>query len=385
MQITWNILPVLLSVLVAVIGSFTALTHVQRMRASTGRVATLWMAAGSVTMGMAVWSMHFIGMLAFHLPVQISYDLELTILSVLPAIAAALLVSYVLRESDISAGRIVASGLLMGTGVSAMHFTGMAALEMSPVISYDPAIVALSVAIAVIGSWGALLTIYRGDRFKLPTLPRFMLGAVIMGMAISGMYYTAMLGTQFHPGNLGIADATRIEPKVLAALIVIISLFWFAGGILASWFDHHMASLNAAALAELERDHIELRERAEEHAAEMTQSLRESEEQLRMTLRCAPDAVLICEDDGRIVYANHNFIDMMLYDRGELYAMTVVDLVSEDWRERYRQEAEKILADGRRHVFEILLVKKCGGKVPVEMNAVMLPNGRIYGSCRDIS
>jgi len=384
-QIVWDILLALLSALVAVIGSFTAFTHVQRMRASAGRVATLWMAAGSVTMGMAVWSMHFIGLLAFHLPVQISYDLELTILSAFPAMAAAMSGFYVLREQNISVMRIVLSGLLMGAGISAMHYTGMASLKMSPAISHDPAIVAMSVAIAVISSWGALLTIYRGDRLKLPALPRFMLGAVIMGVAISGMHYTAMLGTQFHPGSMGIADATLIEPKVLAALIVIISLFWFAGGILASWFDQHMARLNAAALAELERDHIELRKRAEEQAAEMTQSLRESEEQLRMTLRCAPDAVLICEEDGRIVYANHNFIDMMLYDRGELYAMTVADLVSADWRERYRQEAEGILADGRRHVFEILLVKKCGGNVPVELNAVMLPNGRIYGSCRDIS
>ena len=386
MQITWDISLVLLSVLVAMIGSFTALTHAQRMRASTGRVATLWMAAGSVTLGMAIWSMHFIGMLAFDLPIPIAYDLTLTILSVFPAIAAALLGFYVLREAIVRIRRIVVSGLLMGAGISAMHYTGMAALGMSPPISYDPPIFALSVAIAVIASWGALLMMYRGERVKLPALPRFMLGAAIMGLAISGMHYTAMSGAHIHPGSVGIDDyASHIEPNVLSALIVISALFWFVGGILANWFDQHMARQNALALAQLEKDHIELQARAAEQTAEITQSLRESEEQLRMTMRCAPDALLICEDDGRIVYANYNFTDLLQYDRGELYAMTVYDLVSANWRERYRQEVGKILADSKRHVCEVHLVKKSGGKIPMELNAVMLPNGRIYGSFRDIS
>ena len=385
METTWDILLVFVSVLVAMIGSFTALTHAQRMRASTGRIAMLWMAAGSVTLGMTAWSMHFIGMLAFQLPITVSYDLSLTLLSVLPAITAALLGFYVLREPVISIRRIVANGLVMGAGISAMHYTGMAALKVTPAISYDPLVFALSLALAVISSWGVLLMMYRGERIKLPTLPRFVLGAVILGLAISGMHYTAMSGVHIQPGSTGIPGASRIEPNVLATLIVICALFWLIGGILASWFDQHMARQNALAFAELEREHIELRERAAEQAAEMTQSLRESEEQLRMTLRCAPDAVLICEDNGRIVFANHNFIDMMQYDRGELYAMSVSDLVSSDWRERCKNELEKILSDSKRHVFEIQMVNKSGVKIPLELNAVMLPNGRIYGSCRDIS
>ena len=385
MQITWDISLVLLSVLVAMIGSFTALTHAQRMRASTGRVATLWMAAGSVTLGMAIWSMHFIGMLAFDLPIPIAYDLTLTILSVFPAIAAALLGFYVLREAIVRIRRIVVSGLLMGAGISAMHYTGMAALGMSPPISYDPPIFALSVAIAVIASWGALLMMYRGERVKLPALPRFMLGAAIMGLAISGMHYTAMSGAHIHPDSVGVDYASHIEPDVLAILIVLGSLIWFVGGSFASWFDQHLARQNALALAQLERDHLELRQHAAQQADEIAQSLRESEEQLRMTLRCAPDAVLICEDDGRIVYANYNFIDLLQHDRGALYAMTIYDLVSVDWREHYRQKVENIVADSKRHVCEVHLVKKSGGKIPMELNAVMLPNGKIYGSFRDIS
>ena len=177
MLIVWNIPLVLLSVLTAMIGSFTALTHAQRMRENSGHSAWLWMIAGGITLGLAIWSMHFIGMLAFHLPIPLGYDLPLTLLSALPAIAAAMLGFYVLREPDISTVRIIVSGLLMGMGISIMHYTGMAALRMSPPISYDPLIFILSVAIAVIASWGALLMMYQGERVKLPPMLRLVGGS----------------------------------------------------------------------------------------------------------------------------------------------------------------------------------------------------------------
>ena len=208
------------------IGSFTALVHAQRMRESSGHMATLWMVAGGCTLGMAVWSMHFVGMLAFHLPIPLAYDLTLTLLSALPAIAAALLGFKVLREFRISNLRIVVSGVLMGLGISAMHYTGMAALKMSPAISYDPLILALSVAVATIASWGALLMMYQGERVNLATLPRFMLGAAIMGLAIAGMHYIAMLGMEIQPGSVCLVDTPRIEPNALAALASLAALFW---------------------------------------------------------------------------------------------------------------------------------------------------------------
>jgi len=105
---------VLLSVLIAIIGSFTALTHAQRMRESSGRSAWDWMVAGGITLGLTIWSMHFIGMLAFHLPIPVSYDLPLTLLSALPAIAAAFICFNVLHEPIIGKRRIVVSGLVMG-------------------------------------------------------------------------------------------------------------------------------------------------------------------------------------------------------------------------------------------------------------------------------
>ena len=159
MPISWNGNLIVLSVLIAMFGSFTALSHAERMRESTGYQAMAWMVAGGLTLGMAVWSMHFIGMLAFHLPVPIAYDSRLTFISVVPAIAAALLGFYLLRSPKLQLKRIVIGGLFMGLGITVMHYTGMSALKMQPEISYNPTILTLSVVIAITAAIGALLIV----------------------------------------------------------------------------------------------------------------------------------------------------------------------------------------------------------------------------------
>jgi len=376
---------VVLSVLVAMIGSFSALTHAQRMREGSGRVARLWMVAGGTTLGVAIWSMHFIGMLAMHLPVAVAFDQTLTLLSVLPAIAAALLGFWVLRAAHVSYLRIAVSGLLMGAGISLMHYTGMAALKMFPAIEYDPLMFGLSLLIAVVASWGALLMMYQGARVKIFSMPRFLLGAAIMGLAISGMHYTAMLGTIIQPVSMCLAGESRIEPHILALMVTLTSFVWFSGGIFASLFDQRLARIKGQSLDALEYKHLQLQADNKRQADKMTQSLRESEERLRMTLKYAPDLVFICKPDGRIVYVNDRVVESLGYSRNELYEMSIFDLVPPDWREVCRQQVLAITANHERHVYELRLISKEGGKIPMELNAVMLPNGRIYGGCRDIT
>jgi diguanylate cyclase (GGDEF)-like protein/PAS domain S-box-containing protein len=310
---------VTLSVLVAMVGSFTALAHAQRMRESAGTAAMWWMIVGSITLGTAIWSMHFIGMLAFHLPIPLSYDPLLTLLSIVPAVAASLLGFRVLRDPQVSPRRLLASGLLMGAGISAMHYTGMAALKMSPPIDYSSPVVALSVAIAVAASWGALLMMYRGERVSLPPLLRSALGALVMGLAISGMHYTAMHGLSIQPGSMCLSTGWSLEPGILALLVAITSLFWFGGGILASLFDKRMARQNAQALAELKQAHGELQLRAERQAGEMTQSLRDSHEALQRVLDSVAEGIYGVDRDGRCTFINASGLAMLGYaDASEL-------------------------------------------------------------------
>lgn len=385
MPISWNISLVLISVLMAILGSFTALTHAQRMRLATGYVANLWMLLGGVTLGVAIWVMHFIGMLAMHLPIAIGFDLSLTLLSLLPAIASALLGFWILRVEIVSTQRILISGVLMGIGISLMHYTGMAALQMQPAISYHPAIFALSVLVGIIAAWGALLMMYQGDRYQRQPLLRFGVGSIIMGLAIAGIHYTAMWGAEIAAGSICLSRDSVIDTQLLASMVTLTSFLWFGSGLLASLFDQRIARQNSQALAEMEFKYRQLLTQSELDSAALNRELRESGERLHMTLRCAPDAVFITEQDGRIVYVNDNAVQVLGYSREALSKITVFDLVPPEWRDTYRQGGKRILNSPERQVFEIRLITKDGRKLPMELNAVLLPNGRVYGSCRDIS
>ncbi len=343
MHITWNYPLIFISILVAIIGSFTALIHAQRMRESSGRASTLWMVAGSITLGLAVWSMHFIGMLAFHLPIPIAYDLTLTLLSVLPVILATLLGFKVLREIHISTSRILVSGLAMGVGISTMHYTGMEALRMSPDISYNPVSFALSIVIAIIASWGALLMMYQGERIKLPSLLRFVLGAVIMGLAISGMHYTAMLGITIPPGSMGLASDLSIEPNILAMLVSLTSLFWFGGGILATLFDQHMVRQNSLALAQLQAAHAEL-VRAEAQAREMSASLHDSEIMSRAITEGMVEGVITTTTEDIVLEVNAAALQLFGYEKSELIGRDVSELMPERYRRQYKSATAALAA-----------------------------------------
>jgi NO-binding membrane sensor protein with MHYT domain len=149
MTATYNPWLVTLSVIIAVLASYTALDLASRVAQSTGRAAKLWMAGGAFSMGIGIWSMHFIGMLAYHLDTPLSYDIPLTLGSMVPAIAASWLALAVIRRGRTSGWMLGAGAALMGGGISAMHYTGMAALKLSPAIVYVPLLFGLSIVIAI--------------------------------------------------------------------------------------------------------------------------------------------------------------------------------------------------------------------------------------------
>lgn len=379
----WNTSLVLLSLLIAVIGSFSALIHAQRMRVSSGWTAGVWMLVGGMTLGLAIWSTHFIGMLAYHLPIAIGYDWSLTLLSAVPAMATAMLGFYVLRVPRINRWPILASSVLMGLGISAMHYTGMAAIKMSPPISHDPLFVMASILMAMVAAMGALLLMYQGERIKMQTLPRLTLSSVILGLAICAMHYTAMLGVHIMPNSICLTATTGIgrgEPELLVALV---SLLWFGGGLLAALFDYRMARQNAQALAQLKQEHGLLQTRAEQQFATMTQSLRVANERLQMIFEHSPDAVIISDGLGQILFANDCSSSWLGFSHDELLRMSVFDLAPPDWRERYRDDFTARAASGQSWLREVRLIKKSGDRMALEMHAVRLPDASVYFSFRD--
>jgi len=183
---------VALSILVAVFASYTALDLGGRVAAARGLARRVWLAAAAITMGGGIWSMHFVAMLAFIMPTPMSYDIGLTTLSLVVAMFVTGGGFYVISRHSGSLLRLVLSGIFMGLGIAAMHYTGMAAMREHVDLSYDRIFVALSLIIAIGASTAALWL-----AFRTTDLGQKLIAAVVMGLAISGMHYTAMGGTTF--------------------------------------------------------------------------------------------------------------------------------------------------------------------------------------------
>jgi NO-binding membrane sensor protein with MHYT domain len=177
---------VLLSVVVAIAASFVALDLAARVSASSQRSNRVyWLAAGALSMGTGIWSMHFIGMLAFRLPVPVSYDVPITLASLLIAITASWFALRVAGRETLSHRRLAAAGLLMGFAIVSMHYVGMEAMRMEPPIRYRPPLVYLSIAIAVAASLIALWCAFKQRAQTIISAFWNRAGsAVVMGIAI---------------------------------------------------------------------------------------------------------------------------------------------------------------------------------------------------------
>lgn len=198
---TYDSALVVLSILVGMVASYAALDLARRVAAASGIAAQLWGMGGAAVMGAGIWAMHFIGMLAFMLPTRMAYDLGLTLLSLLVAIAASGTALMVVSRARTGPWMLRGGGLLMGVGICAMHYIGMAAMRMSPPIQYDPTLVGLSLLIAIGAAYAALwLAFALREMPPERQLANRLLGAVVMGFAISGMHYTGMAAAQFAPG-----------------------------------------------------------------------------------------------------------------------------------------------------------------------------------------
>ncbi|MDB6046803.1 MAG: sensor hybrid histidine kinase [Gammaproteobacteria bacterium] len=189
---TYNPYLVALSILVAAFASYTALDLGGRVAAARGVARRVWLAAAAIAMGGGIWSMHFVAMLAFTLPIPMSYEIGLTTLSLVVAIFVTGAGFYFINRQSAPPLPLVFSGIVMGLGIAAMHYIGMAAMQEHAELSYDSLFVALSLVIAIGASTAALWLALRTT-----DLGQKLVAAVVMGLAISGMHYSAMRGTTF--------------------------------------------------------------------------------------------------------------------------------------------------------------------------------------------
>ncbi|MEN2766985.1 bifunctional diguanylate cyclase/phosphodiesterase [Ornithinibacillus xuwenensis] len=235
----YNFYIVALSVVIAILASYSALNVVGKISHASGKTKLFWLVAGSFVMGSGVWSMHFVGMLAFHLHVSVKYDIGLTVLSLLASMITSFIAFCITMPIDIKRYRIALSGLVMGVGIVSMHYIGMEAMIMNVELTYDFTMWLVSAGVAFIASYGALFLFLR-FRNQSGSSWLKLCSAIIMGIAICGMHYTGMAAAEFqHHGDMVMNHEQSIDFFLLYGVTVTIFII-----LLVSWaaqyFDRHV-------------------------------------------------------------------------------------------------------------------------------------------------
>ncbi|KWD88366.1 histidine kinase [Burkholderia ubonensis] len=270
MQGTYHLPLVLLSLVIATLASYTALDLAAFISLlDKPRLRRAWLGGGAAAMGTGIWSMHFVGMLAFSLPIPLGYDLVETGVSLVIAVLVSYFALSVVTRATLTRSRLLAGGVLMGGGIAGMHYTGMAAMQMQPGIRYDPALFAASIGIAVLASTAALwLAQALRTRHAGFAIARRVGAATLMGIAISGMHYTAMAAAHFAP-DARCGAANGIDTPWLATTVALFTLAILVVTLMISRFDARTMFLRG--ITDMLEDLVQVR------TAELEQALRRYE------------------------------------------------------------------------------------------------------------
>ena len=203
MPSSYNLFLVAVSLAMAMFASYVSFDMARRVRTSQRDIGLAWWAAGSLVMGTGIWSMHFVGMQALELPIPIGYSQGLTFASWLAAMAASGIALELASRKRLDNLRILLGAMAMGGGITAMHYLGMAAMRMSPGITWDMPLVALSVLVSFLASTLALLIFKLLRRVERPRRMGYQLAAAfVFAMAICGTHYLGMAAASFAMGSV---------------------------------------------------------------------------------------------------------------------------------------------------------------------------------------
>ena len=374
---------VALSLVIAICGAWagiSCLSRAESVHASSPVGSGLWKIAGGIGFGGSIWGMHFVGMLAFSLPCGISYDVLLTAISIVPGIIASLTAMVIVGRSDFGLyTRLAIGSVLMGAGIGAMHYTGMAAMRLPAILLYDPVYAALSVGAAVGLSFVALFVIEYGQKSSTYFLVRKFIAAVILGSAVATMHYVAMRAAIFYPTAQPILSEGQLSQTVLAILVGLATLT-LAGSVA-------VASV-AARLKEIARNLAhEVRTRTDaEKAARMDQM------RLQAIFDTAVDAIIVIDQKGSIHQWSQSAERIFGYTSEEILGQNVSFLMNgitasqhDGYLQRYHETGiARVIGVGR----EVMGRRRDGTTVPIDLSiGETVVDGEILytGILRDIT
>ena len=240
---SYNYALVALSVLIAIFASYAALNLAGRVTAAGGWARAVWLLGGASAMGTGIWSMHYIGMLAFILPIPVAYHWPTVLQSLLAAILASVVALGVVSRQKMDAFRALAGSVLMGAGISSMHYIGMAAMRLPAVCQFDSFLVVLSVVFAILISLAALWITFHFRDAKKGIGWEKLAGAVVMGAAIPVMHYTGMAAASFTPSVMPADLSHAVSISALGTAGIAAVTFIVLGlALLTSWMDRRFAA-----------------------------------------------------------------------------------------------------------------------------------------------
>jgi PAS domain S-box-containing protein len=343
---TYQPLLVILSVVIATIASLAALTLGSRIAVTAGWARAVWLAGGSLAMGVGIWSMHFVGMLAFRLPVPMTYSVPLLVLSVVVAVAASALALFAVGRSRIGVRALLTAGALMGGAIAGMHYIGMASLRTGGSLSYHTGLVLASVGIAVGASLAALWVVsrYRDDVGRSPWLPK-LASAVVMGCAIAGMHYTAMAAARFGTpgGATAAAPGAVLATGGLAAAVAVGTLLILSLALLGAIGDQWARAKTAEAAA-LRRNEA---------------ALRQTTQTLQALIRSSPLAIYAMSADGTVQSWNPAAERLFGWTEAEVLGRSLPFLREED-RLDFAALRRRVLDGGALTDLEVTRIRRDG-------------------------
>jgi len=234
---TYDVRLVALSVVIAICASYVALDLAGRVNAARNNARVAWLIGGAIAMGTGIWSMHYTGMLAYRLPVQVYYHIPTVILSLVAAIAASSVALFVVSRPTVSVMHLVVGSLLIATGISGMHYTGMAAMRLPAMHEWDTTLVAMSVAVALIVALAALVLTFL---FREEGHDKVLKGvcAIIMGFAVPAMHYTGMAAVTFKtmPETPDLTNAMDISGIANTAIVAVTFVVLGSVFVFSRWF-----------------------------------------------------------------------------------------------------------------------------------------------------
>lgn len=238
-----------LSFLVSVFGSYTALQLMRGIRSASEKGKIYWMMAAAFALGGgAIWTMHFLGMIAYHAGMEVGYDPLITFASLAIAVVVVGVGIYLLSKKTDSLAVLLVAGVITGLGVASMHYAGMYAMIVAADISYDTLLFVVSLIIAVVAATAALWL-----AFNLEGGTQITIASFVMGVAVCGMHYTGMAAMIMTPNGADISVDAGIDPLTLGLFIFCFSMLLLVMSLIVT-----MSQLQKKMYEELEDDDEEL-------------------------------------------------------------------------------------------------------------------------------